>query len=124
MGLARTLRFITGHPLNRRGGKLRAIGRFVRWQVGSRIWNGPLVVPFAGDARLIVRNGMSGATGNVYCGFHEFEDMALVVHALRPADTFVDVGANIGSYTVLAGAVAGARVVAFEPAPATFAHLR
>ena len=47
--------------------------------------------------------GMTGATGNVYCGLHEFEDMALVLHALRPRDLFVDVGANVGSYTVLGG---------------------
>jgi FkbM family methyltransferase len=35
----------------------------------------------------------------------------------------VDVGANIGSYTVLAGGVAQASVVALEPSPATFGDL-
>lgn len=52
-------------------------------------------------ARLMVRNGMTGATGNIYCGLHEFTDMSFVLHLLRPDDLFVDVGANIGSYTVL-----------------------
>src|SRR4051812_22416367 len=104
MGLGYTLRFVTGHPLNR-GHKARALGRFLRWQVASRIWDGPRVVPFAGAARLLVHRGMMGATGNVYCGLHEFEDMALVIHALRPEDMFFDVGANVGSYTVLAAAV-------------------
>ena len=46
--------------------------------------------------------------------------MAFVLHALTPVDLFVDVGANIGAYTILAGAVAGARVICFEPIPATF----
>ena len=66
---------------------------------------------------------MSGATGNIYCGLHEFEDMALVLHALRPDDLLVDIGANVGSYTMLGGA-AGAQVLAVEPIPDTFAWLK
>ena len=66
---------------------------------------------------------MTGATGNIYCGLHEYQDMALVLHALRPGDLFADVGANIGSYTVLAAGAAGATCLSFEPHPATFAHL-
>lgn len=42
---------------------------------------------------------------------------------LRPGDVFVDVGANIGYYTIL-GALRGCRVVAVEPIPETVAILR
>jgi FkbM family methyltransferase len=66
---------------------------------------------------------MTGATGNVYCGLHEFEDMAFVLHALRAEDLFVDVGANVGSYTVLAAGAVGARCIAFEPAPRAYRGL-
>jgi FkbM family methyltransferase len=55
---------------------------------------------------------------------NEFEEMALVVHALREGDLFVDIGANIGTYTVLAASVAGATVLACEPLPANYALLR
>ena len=37
-------------------------------------------------SKLIVRNGMTGATGNIYCGLHEFADMGFVLHLLRPGD--------------------------------------
>jgi FkbM family methyltransferase len=67
---------------------------------------------------------MTGATVNVYCGLWEYEDMAFVLHLLRPADLFVDVGANIGSYTILASGAAGARSLSIEPVPATFLHLQ
>lgn len=67
---------------------------------------------------------MTGATGNIYCGLHEFADMALVMHALRPGDLFLDIGANVGSYTVLASSVCGARTIAFEPDPVTAVNLR
>ncbi|MGW5658323.1 FkbM family methyltransferase [Streptomyces humi] len=44
--------------------------------------------------------------------------------ALRPGDTVLDVGANIGIVSLMFGwAVPGLRVVAVEPAPATFACL-
>jgi FkbM family methyltransferase len=66
---------------------------------------------------------MTGATGNIYCGLQEFEDMAFTLHFLRPGDLFVDIGANIGSYTVLASAAVGAATMAFEPIPATFQSL-
>lgn len=118
----RTLRFIARHPLNRRA-PLRAIGRFVAWQVATRLRPGALVVPYVGDTRLLVARGMTGATGNLYCGLHEFEDMGFVLHALRDEDLFVDIGANVGSYTVLASGAVGARCIAFEPAPRAYRAL-
>jgi FkbM family methyltransferase len=81
-------------------------------------------VPFVNNARLLVNPGMTGATGNIYCGLHEFEDMAFVLHFLRAEDLFADVGANIGSYTVLASAVAGAKNISVEPVPEAFGHLK
>src|SRR5688500_8702904 len=50
--------------------------------------------------------------------------MALVMHALRPGDLFVDVGANIGSYSILAAGVCGSHVIAVEPVPQTFRNLQ
>ncbi|MFN3523680.1 MAG: FkbM family methyltransferase [Phenylobacterium sp.] len=116
------LPFITNHPLNA-GRPVSAILRFAAWQASSRIF-GERTVRWIDGARLVVRNGMTGATGNIYCGLHEFADMGFVLHALRPADRFLDVGANVGSYTVLASAVCGARTLAFEPDPGAAAALR
>lgn len=65
---------------------------------------------------------MTGATGNHYCGLHEYEEMGFALHFLRPGDTFLDVGANVGSYTILA-AERGARCIALEPSPEAFRTL-
>ncbi len=67
---------------------------------------------------------MTVATGNFYCGLYQYEDMAFVLDLLRPEDTFVDIGANIGPYSILASGHVGAISVAVEPVPATFAKLR
>lgn len=122
MGVLDTLRFIVRHPL---AGKhpVASVVDYLRWQVGSRLVPGPVVVPFVGQTRLVIRRGMTGATGNIYVGLHELEDMAFTLHFLRPGDVFADVGANVGSYSILAAGAAGADVHAFEPVPQTFANL-
>jgi FkbM family methyltransferase len=75
------------------------------------------------DTFFVAQRSMTGASGNYYCGLHEPEDMAFVLHFLRPGHVFYDVGANIGSYTLLAAA-AGAKVHAIEPSPGTAVALR
>jgi FkbM family methyltransferase len=66
---------------------------------------------------------MHGITGNLYTGLYEYEGMAFLLHFLRPEDLFGDIGANMGSYTVLAAAHVGANVIAAEPVPSTFSYL-
>ena len=114
--------FVWNHPLNA-ANRPAAIGRLIRWQIASRILPAPVALPFVEDTRLLTTRGMAGATGNWYSGLHEAADMAFVLHLLRPGDTFADVGANIGSYTILAAGGVGAKVTSIEPIPATFAHL-
>ena len=45
------------------------------------------------------------------------------IHSFSPGETFVDVGANVGMYSISAGVVAGARVFAFEPESQNYAEL-
>jgi FkbM family methyltransferase len=70
-----------------------------------------------------VRLEEAGLTGNMYCGLHEFPEMAYVLHTIDRDDLFIDIGANVGSYTILACAVRGARGICFVPVPATYQRL-
>ena len=83
----------------------------------------PIIYSFTDRSKLIIKKGMTGATGNFYCGLHEFNDMGFLIHLLRKEDFFVDIGANVGSYTVLAGGHIGAKTFSIEPVPATYSHL-
>lgn len=74
-------------------------------------------------AGFFARRSEKGITGNIYSGLHEFPDMGFLLHVLRREDLFVDVGANVGSYTILACGAVGARGVAIEPVPSTFQRL-
>ena len=75
------------------------------------------------NARVVVRTGETGFTGNIYCGLDEFQDMAFLLHALRKEDLFVDIGANVGSYTLLACSAIGAKGYCVEPVPSTYHRL-
>lgn len=122
MSFIETLRFVATHPLTRRH-KLKAIARITRWQVGTRMLSGTIVHDWVQGSRFYVRRGETGLTGNIYAGLHEFQDMAFLLHFLRDDDFFADIGANVGSYTILACAAIGARGIAFEPIPGTYERL-
>jgi FkbM family methyltransferase len=118
------VRFIWNHPLASRNRGL-AFSKFFSWQIGQKVLNNrPVLYPLVEDSVLLVRKGMAGATGNIYTGLAEFEEMAFILHALREEDLFADIGANIGVYTILASKNAGAKVISIEPIPGTFENLR
>lgn len=122
MPVRTTIDFVRHHPLTKQN-QLRAFGRILAWQFRARLQR-EVIVPFVNGTKLAARRGMYGATGNIYVGLHEFEDMAFVLHVLRPGELFVDVGANVGSYTVLASGVCGADTIACEPDPESARWLR
>lgn len=118
----KTLASIIRHPLNRHS-RIQAIFRFIKWQIGTRLLQSSVIIPWINDSRLVVARGDHGLTFNIYCGLQEFMEMSFCLHFLRPRDVFFDVGANFGSYTVLASAVAGANTHSFEPVSSSYARL-
>jgi FkbM family methyltransferase len=61
----------------------------------------------------------------IYYRNFEATERAFVNDFLRPGDVFVDVGSNIGLFTLIAASCVGLRgkVVAFEPTEVTYARL-
>ncbi len=111
------------HPLNRKSSLGAAID-FSIAQVASRFVPGDVCVDFPNETKLFVPPKMKGAAHFIYPGVCEFEEMAFVLHFARPGELFVDIGANIGAYTVLAAGAIGSNAIAFEPNPSTFRALQ
>ncbi len=122
MSLKHTIKLINKHPITSNA-KVKAYFRVLRWQIAQAILRRPIIMPFVNNSVLLVEKGMTGATGNIYLGLHEFYDMGFLLHYLKSEDSFFDVGANIGAYTVLASKVCGAKSHAFEPSKFTFERL-
>lgn len=123
MKIISTIDYILSHPLNRKS-KIKAISRFFKWQICSRINQVPIIYPFTDKSRIIIYRSMYSATSNLYCGLDEFSDMGFLLHFLREDDLFVDVGANIGSYTILSSAHVQAKTISIEPVLSTFSFLK
>lgn len=123
MRVISAIKRITGHPLNR-GRQVSALYQFLKWQVGSRLFPEQVIYNWVNGSRFIIRPGERGYNGIIYSGLNEFSDMAYVLHTMTEADLFVDIGANIGAYTILACAAKGARGCCFEPVPSTYQRLQ
>ena len=120
--LFRALKFIFIHPFNS-DNKINAIINFFKWQLSCLLNPYPIIYDFTENSKLIITKGLAGATGNLYCGLMEYNEMGFLLHFLKPADTFVDIGANIGSYTILASSQVKANSISIEPLQETFKKL-
>lgn len=116
------LRWAANHPM-RRGSKWNAVRSFIQTQLGARLVQGDVCVPFPNQTRLLIPPHMKGSFHYIWPGIYDYEEMSFLMHFLRPEDLFIDAGANIGVYTVLASGVAGARTIAFEPGEFAYQYL-
>ena len=122
MKLLVVLKRILTHPLNK-DQKLTALWRFVKWQLLSRSFQPQKIFPFISESQIILDRSFSASTACLYTGLYEFEEMAFLLHVLKKSDLFIDVGANVGIYTLLASKVNKAESISFEPSKETFNRL-
>lgn len=116
----RTFGFIFSHPLGKKH-PIKSLSRFALWQLQCLLFPSKLSIKdFLPPVKYYAYKGLTGITGNIYTGLHEFEDMAFLLHFLMPQDYFIDIGANVGSYTLLASGICGAKSTAIEPIQSTF----
>ena len=86
------------------------------WQFWRRVVHASVVTTLPDGSQLICPSWSRIASAYVSQGFHEPAIALVLLDYLRSGDLFVDVGANIGLYSIVA-ARRGARVMAFEPTP-------
>ena len=114
---------IRDHPLTKDAPR-PALQRWLRWQVSSRLAPGPIAVPWVDDTQLLLSAGMWGGTMNVYCGLQDFDLTGFMLHLLNKEDLFVDAGANIGIFSILASGVRRCQTIAVEPVSKAADHIR
>ncbi|GGZ85780.1 FkbM family methyltransferase [Novosphingobium arvoryzae] len=88
--------------------------------------NGTLLCKILGNLRMFVLGDDIGFSPHmIFDGYWEFWLTRYFAAVIRPGDTVIDVGANLGYYTVLAADLVGpsGKVVAIEPNPAVFRRL-
>ena len=94
--------------------------RHLQWQARKMFHRFPCELMIA-NSRLHVDGPLAVAALINSMGEYDYNNMNFIRSILRQEkSTFVDIGANIGSYTLVASEVENARVVSIEAHPATF----
>ena len=86
----------------------------------------PVVIDnFDSDLKLNIDRGRAMGCAIYWTGFHEFREFLFLHQYLKPEMTFIDVGANLGEYSLFAAKrLTRGRVLAFEPLPTIRAVLQ
>jgi FkbM family methyltransferase len=117
----KVVKFVWDHPANE-GKRARALLRAVTFQARGRILNKRTLARIGDHSYIWACLHRTSASKAVYANPPDYPEMPVWQRTLMPRDLFVDVGANVGSYSIMAGDL-GAEVIALEPAPDTFALL-
>ena len=118
---ANVVKYTWTHPANR-GARIRALARLARFQLRGRVLGRRTVVRLGHRSELWAYLHRWATLKVVCANPPDYPEMLVWQQVLQPGDLFVDVGANVGSYTIWAGDL-GAQVIALEPAADTFALL-
>lgn len=110
----RSILFIWNHPITKMN-PIMGVIRYIIFHIYSVFSSKRRIFHFIENTYFLAKNGDAGLTGNVYCGLSDFETMAFILHSLKKNDLFIDVGANFGSYSILASGVKNSKSIAFEP---------
>jgi FkbM family methyltransferase len=119
-----TLNYIWSHP-NNQDGQWQAVGNFFRWQLQKRLKQQPLFHEFLPGLKLVCYPDSRSASAAVYCGLYDYDDMHFLLRFLRAEDSFLDIGANVGIYTLLAASkVSRGSIHSFEALPQNYQRLQ
>lgn len=110
------------HPLTREK-KFAALWRYVHFHLMMH-FKERIVYQWIGNLKYVARKGEAGIVGNIYYGLYEFEESVFLIHLLQKDDFFLDIGANVGHYSLLMSGLKQAKSLAIEPVPNTYSKLR
>ena len=123
LNIIKLLKIIVDHPLNSNK-KFKSLLRFFSFNL-KKVFKKKIIFSWVEESKLIFDNSEIDTLSqrqikfNYYLGMAEYKDMAFLIHCLKKNDIFIDCGANLGLYTILASKVIGSDTIAFEPHPET-----
>ncbi len=73
--------------------------------------------------KFYAEKGDAGLVGNIYYKLMDYEDSMFLIDSLKKDELFVDVGANLGHFSLLASGICKAKSIAIEPIKTTMDKL-
>jgi len=122
--VAALMSYVWHHPSNR-ACRIHAVGRAVVWQLYKRIAGGYWDVPLTKNRTIRCYPNNASASSVLYARLFDYHEMHFLLRYLRSEDNFLDVGANVGVYTILASSVIDRGVIhAVEPSSRALERLK
>lgn len=111
-----TVPYIFNNPLNRNF-RIRTIMKVLWWKTNRAFFKFPVIVQLTSKIKCICYPDNSlYSTLVLYSTFPEYGEMTMVEKLLKEDDIFLDVGANIGVYSLIAASkITSGKIYAFEP---------
>ena len=120
----KTIDYICSHP-NCQQQKIQSISKFVGWQVYKRLTHKYLDIQILPEVKLRCYPDSYSAAAVLYCGLYDYDEMNFLLRYLRAEDSFLDIGANIGVYTLLAASIIDSgNIHSFEVLPKNYQRLQ
>ncbi len=102
---------------------LRSFYRLLFFHLRGIVKNSPKLYETLTGTKIWIYKGHHGSTGYYYFDLPDYEEQLFSLDMLEKGDLFVDIGANIGGWSILLSGT-GAKVKAFEPVPSTYELLQ
>ena len=93
--------------------------RFAKAEIINKVFGAAFLYVHDFGPTLIVGRNLHSTRGHYFFGVHSFEEELFAIHFLRKDELFIDVGANLGMFSIMVAATTGARALAFEPSPSS-----
>ncbi|XGB41379.1 MAG: FkbM family methyltransferase [Nodosilinea sp. LVE1205-7] len=111
------LNYIWFHP-NCKDKRVQSILKFIGWQLYKRLINKAIDIQLIPGVKIRCHPKGYAAAAVLYCGLYDYDEMNFLLRYLRPEDSFLDIGANVGVYTLLAASKIKTGIVySFEALP-------
>lgn len=111
-------RAIQKHPLTK-SNPFMGLLRYLYFNISQSISRKPRKYKWIKGLEFYAEKGDAGLVGNIYYKLMDYEDSMFLIDHLTENDVFVDVGANLGHYTLLASGISKAKTIAIEPIEST-----
>ena len=117
----KVLQFTWNHPANKKK-RMQALIRLARFQARGRLLGKPTPARLGKYSTISAVLHRSGSAKVLYANPPDHSEMLVWRRHIQPGDLFLDVGANVGTYSIWVGEL-GAEIIAIEPAEDTFSLL-
>ncbi|MDF5729528.1 MAG: FkbM family methyltransferase, partial [Rhizonema sp. PD38] len=119
-----TIKYIWTHP-NSRKKQIQPVLKYFGWKLYKSLTHRHLDVQMLPDIKIRCYPKSYSSDCVIYCGVYDYNEMNFLLNYLRDGDSFIDIGANIGVYTLLAASkIHSGSIYSFEVFPENYARLQ